>query len=139
MMQFEATLDPLSISVLSRFEQMDLLPGAVQAGLAYSGQIVLNRAVQYTWQRFANPTGRLAGSLQVVRDNPYSLTVGSDLPYAHRRDYPDYHGPDALGRVFPNEHGFRYATDALIDSEQEIGERMATTISAALDRLAGGR
>lgn len=137
MLNFTASLDPLSLSALSRFEQADLLPGAVQAGLAYSANIVLNRAVQYTWQRFMNPSGRLAESLQVVKDSPYEITIGSDLPYAHRRDV-SFKGPDALGRMYPTDPASYYATDALKDSEPEIGERMAYTINAALNRLGGG-
>ncbi len=137
-MQFTASLDPLSLAALGRFEQMDLLPGAVQAGMGYAGQIIVNRIRQYASERFANPTGRLGNSFQVVQDGPYAITVGSDVPYAHRWDDPAYYGPDALGRVFPNARAYRYATDALIDSEQEIGERMAYTINAALGRLGGG-
>src|SRR5689334_5158661 len=110
MLNFTASLDPLSIERLNRFEQPDLLPGAVQAGLAACGRIVLNRAVANTWARFANPTGRLAGSLQVIQDSPYQVTIGSDEPYAHRWDAdPPFYGPDALGRMFPNARTYRYA------------------------------
>ncbi len=138
MLNFQASLDPLSIDRLHAFEQADLLPGAVQAGMAYGGRIILNRIQQYASERFANPTGRLGNSFQVIPVSRYQITVGSDVPYAHRWDDPPFYGPDALGRTFPNARAYRYATDALIDSEPEIGERMAYTISAAFAR-AGGR
>lgn len=135
---FSLEFDPRSLEALAHLAEFDiLLAGSVQAALSHAGDILVQSAVMNTWERFANPTGALAGSIVAVRDNPYTVEVGSDSPYAARREYGFSGQTDSLGRYYANDPGVFYLTDALITHEEIIGQLMAFEIDGALRRLGG--
>ena len=135
---FNIAWDARSLQVIKDLGYADiLLAGAVQAGLAYSGRILVYQAQQLTWQRFQNPSGALAASIHAVRESPYEIEIGSELPYARRREFGFSGMTDSLGRFYADDPGAYYLEDAMNASLEEIEARMASTINAALARLGG--
>ncbi len=132
---FEMSWDARSLKIIEEMGYADvLLAGAIQAGLGQSSTILIQHMQQLMAERFKNPTGRLSASLHEVKDSPFEVTVGSDSPYAWRRDRGFVDMVDVMGRVGTDE-GIYYAEDAMNESLPEIGERMTAQIEAYLARI----
>jgi hypothetical protein len=137
MSMFNVGWDARSLKIIQEMGYSDvLLAGAIQSGLDYSGRILIAHMQRLMGERFKNPTGQLSESLYEVKDSPYEVTIGSDLPYAHRRDV-SFTGPDSLGRMFPNDPAAYYAEDGMNESLDEISARMTVLIEQYLARIGG--
>lgn len=112
---------------------------AFQAALAVNmelagkaaGEIVRTDAIAHMhWQ---HPTGQLEGSLKVQQESPMVTAIGSDLPYARRREEGFSGMTDSRGRYFANDPGEFYMTLTLEDNAaltQVADIYIAATLSA---------
>jgi len=57
------------------------------AAMSQIGDIIVQAAVANTWAVFEAPTGALADSIRAILDGPMAVEVGSDSPYAARREF----------------------------------------------------
>jgi hypothetical protein len=133
---FALSWDPDSLKEIAMLAGLGvLLDQRVQQAASGVAALIVERAQANTWERFMNPTGALAESLYQVADSPYEIQVGSDLPYAHRREY-GFKGPDSLGRMFPNDPAAHYLEDAMNEVAQS-GEGMELLQNAVISILGG--
>lgn len=138
MSMFNVGWDASSLKIIEEMGYSDvLLSGAIQSGLDYSGRILIAHMQRIMGERFKNPTGVLASSLYQVKDSPFEVTIGSDEPYAARRNWGFSGMTDSLGRYYPNDPGIYYAEDGMNESLDEISTRMTAQIEAALVRMGG--
>ena len=134
---FSATFDPRSMEALAAFADTEVwFAGSVQAGLDDAASIILARMQENMSERFMHPTGRLENSFTVVRSSTFTRDIVSDEPYAARREW-SFHGPDSLGRMFPNDPAAHYARDALVDTREAVASRMTFFLSGAMARFGG--
>lgn len=132
------SLDPQSLAEIARFSGWEAyLSPAVQAALLKGAETVRNAAVANTWSAFRNPQGTLAGSIEVVPDSRYEIQVSVGVPYGHRREF-SFHGPDALGRVFPNDPAEPYLIPAMNANQQAVLTDVEIAVETALGRIAYG-
>lgn len=69
-----------------------------------------------------NGTGTLDSSFTMT-PRPYGAEVGSDLPYARRREF-SFKGPDSLGRMFPNDPAAYYLKKTLQDLPSQANDAL---------------
>ncbi len=134
---FNVSWDAQSLKIIEELGYADvLLSGVLQAGMGQSASILIAAMQRLMDERFKNPTGTLASSLHQVKDSPFEVTIGSDLPYAARRNWGFVGMTDSLGRVGTDE-GIYYAEDGMNESEPEIAQRLTLLIEQALRRMGG--
>jgi hypothetical protein len=139
MTQFAMSFDPASMSEIAQFAGFQAyLSEEVQGAMTEAGQLLAEAAAARTWVVFANPSGRLAGSIMPVLDSPYEVQIGSDLPYARRREYGFSGKTDSLGRHYANDPGKPYFGPALEDNRQAVLQLLDKAVLAALQRMGGG-
>ena len=102
-----------------------------QAGLE-SLQALHLSAENYMWTTFMNPTGPLEDSLQEQMETPYRGWMGSDSPYARRRNWGFSGMTDSLGRYYPDDPGIEYMEYAITDMTPEITGYYIKAINSAL-------
>ena len=79
---------------------------------------------------FMNPSGVLESSFFYD-----GTSVTSDVPYAHRRE-ESFHGPDSLGRMFPNDPAMWYMKNTL--AQVTTDGSINNTFFSLMDTLTGG-
>ena len=114
-----------------------LLSEEVQTALKQAGELLTQAAVANTWEVFANPTGQLASTLGIVVESPFEIIVGSDSPYAARREYGFSGQTDSLGRYFANDPAKPYLGPALQDNQQAVLQLIDAAVEKALARVEG--
>ena len=77
-------------------------------------------AENFMWTDFQNPTGDLEDSLEENMYGPYEGWMGSESPYARRRNWGFTGMTDSLGRYFPWDGGIAYMERAIADQFVEI-------------------
>lgn len=77
-----------------------------------------------------NPTGALEDSMDILSDKPYEVILGSQLPYAWRRE-EGFYGADSLGRVYADQ-GAYFLSDAVDKYEDQIVRLINEAIENAL-------
>jgi hypothetical protein len=139
MLDFHMGLDPLSLAELVRMQGFSaLLDPEITAGLAESGNLLVNAAVAKTWEVFANPTGRLASTIYfyVVSPSEVALVVAS--PYGQRREKGFSGMTDALGRFYPYDPAKPYLEPTITEQSPNVLRIMENATNTALGRIAVG-
>lgn len=135
MMNFSMSFDPTSLSHIAQMYGMNiLLSPPVQAAMSQGGDLLVTAAVANTWATFKNPSGVLAGSIQKIVQSPYEIQIGSNIIYAHRREF-SFKGPDSLGRMFPNDPAAFYFTDAIQQESQAVLQLVDAGVAVTLGGL----
>jgi hypothetical protein len=134
---FEMSFDPQSLSEIARFAGFPTyLSDEVQQALSEAGSLLVASAqANMNWK---NGTGALLSSIAVTSESPYEVIIGSDLPYARRREYGFTGLTDSLGRTFKDDPGAFYMTNAMQDNQSAILASVDAGVERALNRLAQG-
>jgi hypothetical protein len=129
---FSMSFDPQSLSEIAQFYGFKTyLSEEVQAALQQGGStLVASIQGAMHWQ---NPTGALSDSIAVVSESQMEIVVGSDLPYAHRRDQ-GFSGTDSLGRQY-NDSGAFFMQQGIDASQSAILASVEAGAQQALNRL----
>ena len=133
-MNFSMSWDPASLNQITQLVGFQGINSPeMQQAMGESGTL-LQQAVQnaMNWQ---NPTGALEGSIEPVQDSPYEIQVGSDLPYARRRDW-GFDGADSLGRVYHDEGAF-YMERGMDAATPDIQEKLNVAMMNYIGRIGG--
>lgn len=136
-MNLNIAFEPNLLGVMSQFSQFTptlekyLATATEQAG----GKIAEYGIDNMHWKE---PTGALEGSIAVVLQDAYNAQIGSDLPYALRREF-GFSGTDAIGRVIKNDPGAFFMTLAIEDPSllQEVSEIYIDAVLAAWNECCG--
>lgn len=110
----------------------------VQKSMQSAGEKIANQAKDNTWSVFENPSGKLADTIQVLPVSPYEVHVGSDSPYAARREYGFSGMTDALGRHFTNDPAKPYLRPAMEMMQNDALAMIDDGVAAALAALSSG-
>ena len=138
-MTFTLSFQPSSLAEIAQMYGLKtLLEPEVQAAMAAAGTLLANAAEANTWQVFTNPSGALASTITPVMDTPYEVQIGSDSPYARRREYGFSGKTDSLGRFFANDPAKPYMQPAFNDNEQAVLQLIEAAVGQALARMGGG-
>ena len=123
--------EPDLIGVMSQFSQFQATLKK-HVAIATEKSAALIGTTGQSYMNFKNPTGRLEDSAVVQMQSEYLAWIGSPLPYAHRREF-SFHGPDSLGRMFPNDPAMLMFTHALEDESMllEIAQHYIGEVQAA--------
>lgn len=127
----DISFTPESLSEIARFAGIPMLISQEVQQAMERGSDILIQSAQGN-MHWKNPTGALESSIRRMSESPYEIIVGSDLPYAARREY-GFHGADSLGRVY-NDEGAFFLTQAMNDNEQQI----LILIDQAVEKAMGG-
>lgn len=135
MSELNVSFDPASLSEIARYAGFaTILTPEVQAALEQGARLIV--AISQANQHWQHPTGRLESSMRVMSESQMELVVGSDLPYAARREF-GFQGVDALGRHY-NDQGAFFLTRALDENNQAVLQLIDQAVEAALERMVGG-
>jgi hypothetical protein len=137
MADFFLGFDPGSIAELVRMAGFEaLLLPEIEAAMTATGVMLVTSAQTKTWEVFANPTGRLAGSIYFYVVSPVEMIVAVGVPYGARREYGFSGMTDALGRYYPYDPGKPYLQPALDEDVPLIQTVFEAATNNALGRLA---
>jgi len=138
-MNLSIAFQPDILGVMKQFdgfhEQLDArIANATEKS---AGVIGTAGVANMNWQ---NPTGALEGSIQVVMQDAYDALIGSDLPYANRREFGFSGMTDSLGRFYPNDPGAFFMTNAIEDAsvQQQIAAIYTEELLGAWGDFTGG-
>lgn len=114
---FSIEAAPDALREIARFAGIPaLLDPTVQDAMARGAKIFVQSSRDHMhWKK---SSGALSNSMYQVADSPYEIIIGSDLPYAGRRDR-GFDGPDSLGRVYHDQGAF-FLEDAIEEKEQDV-------------------
>lgn len=133
---FSVSFDPRSISEIAQLYGFGvLLSHEVQAAFREGGSLLV-KSVQGA-MHWENPSGDLERSIRPVHDSPYELQVGSDLPYARRRELGFSGRTDRLGRYYAKDDGAFYMKRGFEASQSHILASIENAAERALQRLQG--
>lgn len=131
---FSLSFDPAALSEIAQFAGFSVyLSDEVQSALTSAGSILV-ASVQGN-MHWMNPTGALEASIHVVNDSPYEIEVGSDLPYARRREFGFTGMVDSLGRYFPYDPPAYYFAAAASQEHDNVLRLIDEAVEKALNRL----
>lgn len=134
-MPFTASFDPNSLKQIAALAGLNiLLTPEVQAAMSKGGDLLIAGMQAQMQAGFKNPTGALSSSLQKIVSSPYEIQVGSNSPYAWRRDQGFSGMTDRLGRYYPHDPGIAYVSGA----EQQQGQAILQLLDAAVSTVLGG-
>lgn len=129
------SFSPADITEMVQFAGMQaLLSSEVQSALDEGASVLIQTAQQN--MHWMHPTGALSASMQRLSESPYEILIGSQLPYAARREF-GFHGADSLGRVY-NDPGAFFLTRANEDKAQEVLGKIEEAVQRVLARSGGG-
>lgn len=135
---FSLSLAPSSVAEIAQFYGMDaLLAPEVQAAMVEISEKVQETAQANTWSVFANPTGKLSGSIEPIVDSPFEVQVGVGVPYGRRQELGGGGLTDSLGRKMTNP-AKPYLQPAMDATEQWALQRLEQAVEAAFARMHGG-
>ena len=126
--------DAQSLAAIARLQDLEPYLNAEMAiAMDEIGTMLMVTAIVNTWKVFANPTGDLADTIHPVTISPLEIEVGSDSPYAARREFGFMGKTDALGRGPFNDPAKPYLDPALTENEDQI---MVIMNNAAAEAIA---
>ena len=136
-MIFTAIFDEASMKEIAMLASPGIfLDPAMQQTEAQIADLIIQKTHDNAMERFVNNSpGGLAESFQKVGLSPFEIEVGSDKPYARRRDL-GFDGADSLGRVY-HDKPYLYFSDAVNEVESS-GEGMGilqTGVQQALGKM----
>lgn len=110
-------LSPESIQELARIAQIPaLLPAKITSAMTEGADTFIDASrSNMQWQ---HPTGRLENSMRWVMQAPHEIRLGSDLPYARRREL-GFQGADSRGRVY-HDRGAFFLQTGIDDNEERV-------------------
>lgn len=112
--------DSLARLVHLRGKQVDIAGSDEVAAANHQVAIDLqNKIERYGSAQFKNPTGRLASSFRETT-LAGGVEVGSDLPYARRREFGFSGMTDSLGRYYADDPGYFYVQRAISEEKDLI-------------------
>ncbi|HJT55835.1 MAG TPA: hypothetical protein VJ761_05025, partial [Ktedonobacteraceae bacterium] len=115
---FSLSLAPSSVAEIAQFYGMDaLLAPEVQAAMVEISEKVQETAQANTWSVFANPTGKLSGSIEPIVESPFEAQVGVGVPQGRRLEEGFMDMTDSLGRTF-HQRPRPYLRPAMTSQEQ---------------------
>ncbi len=123
MPQIALAFQPNLLGVMSQFSQFAGILDKYIATATEKSAGLIGTAGQGN-MHWKNPTGELYDSIEVQMQNPYLAYIGSNLPYAWRRERGFSGMTDSLGRFYPNDPGQYYMEIAINDTTvlQEVAE-----------------
>lgn len=128
--------DEAAFGTLARLAQFStFLDNEIAPTLQKIGEDIAYDAITNTWAVFANPSGKLASTIQAIPVDAMSIEVGSDSPYAARREFGFSGMTDSLGRTFENDPGKPYLEPALTANEDKIMQAMGAAMAEAFAQL----
>src|SRR2546430_6739801 len=111
---FQIGFDPASLSEIARFYGFKAcLSEEMSSAMQEAGELLEKAAQDNTDRVFENPTGELKSTIQAILDSPYEVQIGSNSPYARRREYGFSGMTDSLGRYFASDPARPYMKPAL--------------------------
>jgi len=122
-----------AITNLARFGAF--LEPEMGAAMSQIGDIIVQAAVANTWAVFEAPTGALADSIRAILDGPMAVEVGSDSPYAARREFGFSGQTDSRGRFYANDPAKPYLTPALEQNSDQILQVMGLATAEAFAKM----
>lgn len=125
----DMSFSPQSLAEIAQFAGIStLLQPEVQQALEQGSDIIIQASQQnMNWK---NPSGDLEESMQRISESPYEIIIGSDLPYARRRE-EGFDGADSLGRVYHDPGAF-FLTSAMDESEQQVLQLIGQAVNHTL-------
>jgi len=136
---FSAEFDSESKALLGKFANLGahLAEAAAWRGEVQSFGSDLAQAIQSTASSaFTNGTGELAGSFEVTMTGT-GAEIGSNIPWARRREFGFSGMTDSLGRFYPNDPGKFYVAGALSQLSPEIPGRFTSAIGSSIAEALG--
>lgn len=137
LLSFTYTIDPSAIAKIKRFSGWQSVLEDELLKAHKKSDEGLQDAAQ-TNMHWKNPSGKLSGSLKPKIENPYASWMGTDLPYAMRRERGFSGKTDSLGRYYAHDPGAFYMDKALKQEKSHIDDIFTEAVNAALARLSGG-
>lgn len=136
MSDFSLSFDPQALKEIVAFAGFPILMSQeVQAAMQEAGALLVESARNNMhWQ---NPIGALESSMQVMVDSPYEIEVGSNLPYARRREFGFSGMVDRLGRFYPHDPGAFYMEAAAYETHDQVLMLIDAAVERALSRIGG--
>jgi hypothetical protein len=137
MAEFSLSFSPESIAEIARFATFPvLLSNEVQSAMQQGGDLLVP-AIRgaMNWQ---NPTGALEESIHPITDSPYEIQIGSDLPYARRRNWGFSGQADSLGRYYANDPGMYFMENGMQSQQQAVLQLIDAAVNRALAKLGSG-
>lgn len=136
MTQFSMSFSPEALSAIAQLSGFPtLLSSEVQKAMKEGGDLLVP-AIQGA-MNWKNPSGDLEDSIHVITDSPYELQIGSDLPYARRRNYGFSGMTDSMGRYYANDPGAFFMEDGMNSQKEAVLQLVYTAADHALQRLGG--
>lgn len=133
---FSLSFDQRSLSEIAQLAGFGVfLTEEMAQAMQQAGDLLQAAAIANTWEVFAHPTGALSGTIAPILDSPFEVQVGSDSPYARRREYGFQGMTDSLGRTFPNDVAKPYFQPALDDNEQAVLQLIDSAVERAFERI----
>ena len=131
---FTMSFDQRSLSEIAQFYGFSaLLSDEVQQAFEQAGSaLVASVRGSMNWKE---PTGALEASIYAVHASPYELQVGSDLPYARRRNWGFSGRTDRLGRYYAYDPGAYYMESGMRLEQQNILGLVEQAAERAMNRL----
>lgn len=128
--------DEASLGAIAHMAQFSVfLESEIAPTLQKIGDDIAYDAIVNTWAVFANPTGELASTIQAIPTDGMSISIGSDSPYAARREFGFTGMTDSLGRTFTNDPGKPYLEPALTANEDKIMQAMGLAIAEGFAQM----
>ncbi len=130
---FSISFDPESLSRIAQFAGFGvLLSDNVQNAMQEAGSLLVAsvRGAMH-WQNPGNDD--LSNSIAVQTQSPYEILVGSDLPYARRRDW-GFVGTDSLGRTY-NDQGAFYMESGFDQAAPQASLLIESAAQATIDTM----
>lgn len=126
---------------LAAVEKMIGFQGFFDMRLMDAGQASLEalqrETVDYMASTFMNPTGQLSDSLEAQMLTPHEGQLGTNMPYARRREWGFSGMTDSLGRYYPNDPGIAYFEHAIEAKTDEIRGYYQTAVQQTVLDLGG--
>lgn len=131
---FSMSFDPQSLAEIQQFYGFSvLLSDEVQQALNEGGTYLV-ASIQGS-MHWKNGNGDLEASIYAIHDSPYELQVGSNLPYARRRNWGFSGRTDSLGRYYRDDPGAFYMETGMAQEKQHILSLVDAAVERAMNRL----
>src|SRR5260370_32190029 len=104
LVSFSYTIDPNALAKIKQFAGWKSVLEVELLKAHKKGTESLQDAAKAN-MNWKHPSGKLEGSLKPRVENPYASWMGTDLPYAKRRNYGFSGKSDSLGRYFAHDPG----------------------------------
>ncbi len=127
--------DEASLGAIAHMAQFSVfLDNEIAPTLKKIGDDIAYDAIVNTWAVFAHPNGDLASTIEAIPTDAMSISIGSDSPYARRREFGGGGLLDSLGRAM-NDVAKPYLEPALTANEDKIMQSMGLAIAEGFAQM----